>query len=132
MSAKCRTGHCWPKSHRLRKRREFLLVQRRARKHLTHDLVILYMPGRASTTRLGITVSRKVAKQAVRRNRIKRWVRESFRRMVLDQTPPLDIAVIARPRAVDSSYLSIHKQLESFWSRVVMSRAPGAPPTSSG
>lgn len=115
----CRTGHCWPKNLRLTKRRDYLLVQRRARKHLTQDLVILWMGGRTSCTRLGITVSRKVAKQAVRRNRVKRWVRESFRQLDLERAArPLDVAVIARPRAVHANYQSINDQLTQFWDRV--------------
>ncbi len=122
MRLKRRAGHCWPKFLRLRKRREYLLVQRRARKHLTPDLVILWMGGRTPCTRLGITVSRKVAKQAVRRNRVKRWIRESFRRLDLDlASRPLDVAVIARPRAVRANYQAIDQQLMSFWDRV----APG-------
>ncbi len=119
MRLKRRAGHCWPKTLRLRKRREYLLVQRRARKHLTPDLVILWMAGRTPSTRLGITVSRKVAKQAVRRNRVKRWIRESFRRLDLDlATRPLDVAVIARPRAVRADYQTIQEQLASFWDGV--------------
>jgi len=126
---KRRTGHCWPKSLRLRKRREYLLVQRRARKHLTPDLVILWMPGQTPMTRLGITVSRKVAKQAVRRNRVKRWIREAFRRLDLERgSEPLDLAVIARPRAVNARYPSIQDQLRTFWDRV----APEGDPPSGG
>lgn len=122
-----RSGHCWPKTHRLRKRREFLLVQRRARKHPTADLVILWMPGRTAATRLGITVSRKVAKQATRRNQIKRWIRESFRRLDLDRGRPLDVAVIARPRAVRAGYDTITQQLQDFWDRVAPPTSPDSP-----
>lgn len=123
-----RSGQCWPKTHRLRKRREYLRVQHQARKHPTADLVILWMPSKTSATRLGITVSRKVAKQATRRNQIKRWIRESFRRLDLDRGRPLDVAVIARPRAVRANYDMITRQLEGFWDRV----APPASPASSG
>ena len=122
-------GHCWPKTFRLRKRREYLLVQRRAQKHLTPDLVVLWMGGRTPATRLGITVSRKVAKQAVQRNRVKRWIRESFRCLDLERcSRPLDVAVIARPRAVNTSYHSIRQQLTDFWDRV----APAPTPPSGG
>lgn len=118
------TGHCWPKTSRLRKRREYLLVQRRGSKHFTPDLVILWMPGAALTTRLGITVSRKVAKQAARRNLVKRWIRESFRRLDLERPPTLDVAVIARPRAVNANYQSIQEQLTDFWARMASETSP--------
>jgi ribonuclease P protein component len=119
--------HCWPKTYRIRKRRDFLLVQRRAGKHLTPDLVILWMPGRTSITRLGITVSRKVAKQAVRRNRVKRWIRESFRRLDLERaTRPLEVEVIARHRAARATFHAIQDQLKGFWDRVAPQGSPSA------
>jgi ribonuclease P protein component len=104
-------------------------VQRRAKKHLTADLVVLWMPSRRPNTRLGITVSRKVAKQATRRNRIKRWIRESFRQLDLESASrPLDVVVIARARAAQASQQQIAEQLMAFWQRV----APCLTPTASG
>ena len=116
--AQRRRGQCWPRAYRIRERREFLLVQRRAKKHLTKDLVVLWMPGRQGHTRLGVTVSRKVAKQATRRNRIKRWIRESFRRIEMDWARPLDVVVIARNCATEASQAQILAQLAAFWQRV--------------
>jgi ribonuclease P protein component len=103
-------------------------VQRRAKKHLTADLVVLWMPGRRPNTRLGITVSRKVAKQATRRNRIKRWIRESFRQLDLELAPrPLDVVVIARARATQATQQQIAEQLMAFWLRVATGPPPAAP-----
>lgn len=48
--------------------------------------------------RLGVTVSRKVG-NAVVRNRVKRRIREWFRREGAQQAPGLDLVVIARPPA---------------------------------
>lgn len=54
----------------------------------------------SGTTRIGITVSRKVG-NAVVRNRIKRRVREWYRWNRDDLGRGLDIVVIARPAAVE-------------------------------
>lgn len=48
--------------------------------------------------RAGIGVARRVARKATERNRIKRVLRETFR-VVLDELPPMDIVIIARPPA---------------------------------
>jgi ribonuclease P protein component len=67
---------------RLRKRFEFQLVREQARRVHTRSFVVLVAPPvrvlPGPEPRLGITVSRQVG-QAVRRNRIKRLVRELFR-----------------------------------------------------
>ncbi len=70
------------KALRLRKRREFLRVQRSGTKIHTRSFLVFVAPqepDRRGPSRLGITVTRKVA-GAVGRNAIKRRVREGFRR----------------------------------------------------
>ena len=53
-----------------------------------------------SAPRLGITASRRVG-NAVERNRVKRRVREWFRRERASWTAPLDVLVIARRPAIE-------------------------------
>lgn len=61
------------------KRADFVRVQKRGRKLETKSLLILVHPGRRGRTRLGIAVSKKYG-SSVARNRVKRVVREVFRR----------------------------------------------------
>jgi ribonuclease P protein component len=111
------SGQSWPKSRRLSKRWEYLAVQRSGQRRVTSDLIILWRANRRQVSRLGVTVSRKVAKQAVRRNRIKRIIREVWRRLEPTDQPALDVIVIARPRAVRATFQEIREQLETFWTR---------------
>lgn len=88
-------GEGFPKRLRVRRRREYLAVQRSARRVVTPHFIVYGRPNGRPTTRLGITVSRKVGK-AVVRNRIKRLVREAFRRNRETLPEGIDLVLVAR------------------------------------
>ena len=67
--------------------------------------------------RLGITVSRRVSTKAVRRNRLKRRVRESFR-YHKQPLAGLDLVVIARKEANKTGRLKVDQSLLGHWIRV--------------
>ena len=110
-------AHAFPKRLRLRKRREFLSVQKSNKSRKIHGLSFLVMVAprlkisalleNDERGRVGITVSRRVG-NAVVRNRIKRWVRE-FVRLHPAWVPALtDIVVIAKPKAAElTSYQEV-------------------------
>lgn len=64
------------------------------------SFTLLGLPSPTGTSRIGITVSRKVG-GAVVRNRIKRRLREIFRYNRVNLAPPLDLVVVARSGARD-------------------------------
>ena len=61
-------------------------------------------------TRLGLIVSRKVG-NSVKRNRVKRILREAFKNCFLDLKCGYDIVVIARPECVDLKLDELIKEL---------------------
>jgi ribonuclease P protein component len=67
--------------------------------------------------RLGITVSKKVGK-AVLRNQVKRWVRESYRRLSGLVPDGLDLVVVARPGATGCGYRATAAELEGLLRRL--------------
>lgn len=67
--------------------------------------------------RLGIVVSRKVSTRAVVRNRIKRQIREAFRRSQ-EKLEGLDVVVVASPKAGTATAASLRASLQKLWEKV--------------
>ncbi len=101
----------FPKSVRLRRRREFLQLQRQGQRRHSRSFVVIQTPGRARTSRLGVTVSSRVG-NAVVRNRVKRLVRDIFRNRRLSLPAIVDVVVIAKPDAAQISHAQATFELE--------------------
>jgi len=91
----------FPKSLRLTTRREFLKVQDRGFKVNAEPLLGLALTNGLGFTRLGITVSSKVG-NAVVRTRIRRKLREVFRKRRGELPVGLDVVIIARSGAKEA------------------------------
>jgi ribonuclease P protein component len=88
----------FPKTARLRKRAEFVKLSRTGAKlQSAHFVVIISANGRQEN-RLGVTVSAKVGNSVIR-NRLKRRVRDYFRRHRAELPAASDILIIARTNA---------------------------------
>jgi ribonuclease P protein component len=109
---------------RLRRRREFLEVQRRGRRVFSGELLVLALASGSRWARIGITVSSKVG-NAVERNRVKRWVREGWRELAAD-LPPVDLVVIARPAALAAGLGGVRRALAG--ARAALAAGDGGPP----
>jgi ribonuclease P protein component len=64
--------------------------------------------------RLGLVVSRRAAPRAVQRNRIKRYIRESFRHHK-PLLRGLDVVVLANAKAADTDSATQRTTLERLW-----------------
>ena len=70
------------------------------------------LPNGSRNFRLGIVVGRKGAGTAVRRNRVKRWLREAFRQNLKEIPPGLDIIVRAKRAPDDLNYQEVNNKVE--------------------
>jgi ribonuclease P protein component len=85
-----------PKTALLRKGREFDKVYRRGKRCRGKGFSLIFIPNELGYNRIGISVHRKL-KGAVKRNRIKRIIRESFRLERLLYPESADIVFAVRP-----------------------------------
>ncbi len=106
-------GERLPRAARVRRRPEYLTIQNRGRRVGGAHLLLFGLPG---SGRLGITVSRKVG-DAVSRNRVKRWVRECFRRARGKFPQDVDLVVVARPGAADAGFEPVCRELTALAAR---------------
>lgn len=91
-------GEGFPKRARLTKRSEFLILTRQGKRIHTSHFIVLRKGNNMGQNRLGITVTTRIG-NAPARNRVKRLVREFFRRQKSRMIPSSDIVVIAKQGA---------------------------------
>jgi len=107
----------FPKQRRIRKRPEFLQVQGCGRKAHSRFFVGLFLPGAGGATRMGVTTTRRIG-PAVTRNRVKRIVREAFRRGGMMLPRGIDIVIVAREAASESESRLLFDDLTTLGRRV--------------
>jgi ribonuclease P protein component len=81
-------------------------------------VVVLARPNGLSYPRLGLAIGRKVVHAAVTRNRLKRLIRESFRRHQRT-LGHLDIVVWVRKDLVDPVATAFGHTLDGYWQQLV-------------
>jgi len=79
---------------------------------------VLARPGAGEHSRLGMAVSRQVDRHAVGRNRIKRVIRESFRRLLVRRMAPTDFVVLPRSESATICNRQLFHSLEAHWARI--------------
>lgn len=116
-------------SQRLRTRAQFDRVFRRGARLDGRVFTLLVAVNGRTLDRLGLAVSRRVG-GAVVRNRARRLLRESFRRLVPEGRPALDLVVLAKPEIATLTLAEIDRELRARLRRVPRSAllaGPGTP-----
>jgi ribonuclease P protein component len=105
------------KTQRILERSEFLLLTQQGRKFQDNYFIVLFLPGKFSWPRLGVTASKRVG-NAVNRNWIKRRVRECFRLRQSPITGNWDINIIAKKSAAGLTFNQVCRSLEKLFARI--------------
>ncbi len=104
--------------NRLKKEKDFDRVFKEGKGVVSDEVVIKFIKNDLNNNRFGFIVSKKVSKKAVRRNRIKRVLREQVRSIIQDMSVGWDIIIIARPKISENKSSDINQILGGVFKRI--------------
>ena len=103
----------FPKNERLLNRKDFVNLNRFGKRYHGEHFTLIFGKNRLTGRRLGITVGKKVG-NSVKRNRVKRFIREFFRLNKNCFPDNYDIVVVAKIGAVDLAFRKVEKELREI------------------
>jgi len=110
--------YAYRKSERLRKNKEFVSAMKG--KRLSVDgLSLFYAKNDTDNFRVGISISKKTA-NAVRRNRLRRQIRDCIQRVLKDHAAGYDLVFVARHELSTVDYKRILRTVETALRRAVL------------
>ena len=124
-----------PPPLRLKKRKDFLAAARGSRSHAS--AFVLQVGPRADEAaenhppRFGLTITKKTVPSAVRRNRIRRRLREALRQGAALSAPPgCDYVFVAREKALDLPFARLMSEMSAALAAPVRERRAKVRPPS--
>ena len=109
-----------PSKHRLKGRSDFQTVYKKGIRRSSRYFILRAFPTSTNSaiktidTKIGISISRKVSKKAVERNRIKRQIRAVFRSLLPRISSPWLIVIVVKPEAKECKYEHFLRELEKL------------------
>ena len=85
-------------------------MQQRGRRHRLEHLDVLWTDNQAGHPRMGLIVP-KFQSTAVARNRLRRRLREVWRREMMGTVPAWDVVIRARREAYQAGFVALRDQL---------------------
>ena len=92
--------------------KDFRRLYYRGKTVARHNIVVYVQRNKKGYNVLGLTCGKNIGK-AVKRNRVKRLMRESYRLLENRVNPGYDIVLVARTKAVSCKCIHILKDMES-------------------
>lgn len=110
------------RTQRLLSKKDFQLVFAKPHKVTRQHLIALYRSNQLPHARLGIIIAKHHVKTAVRRNRIRRVIRESFRHQ--EMLKGLDIIVLMRSEWTPLINQTLRDDINNLWQAIRSSQKP--------
>ncbi len=110
------------RQHKILKEKDFRFLLKKGKRFKTNSFTFFVLPSSLQCSRLGISISKKVGK-AHDRNRIKRVLREAYRRSRFN--PFLDTLVLVMPKSGVNENINLFQQVELFSTWVTHSKFTG-------
>ncbi|HEX6433481.1 MAG TPA: ribonuclease P protein component [Gemmatimonadales bacterium] len=110
-----------PRAHRLARASDIRRCLTHGRRRRLEHLDMIWMDNQSGQPRMGLIVP-KFQASAVARNRLRRRLREVWRRDIQAQQPPGDIVIRARREAYGASFDALRSQLLAWRDAVLLSR----------
>jgi len=102
---------------RLRKSSEFQRVRQQGRSIASRLLILTWMPNEVARLRIGFVVSKRISKNAVDRNYIKRLLGEAIRPVLHELPIGWDIILIARNQASSADLTQLKQDIVTLLQR---------------
>ena len=110
-----------PKPHRLRERRDYRAVYAQGIRRYSPHLTLLALHCREAKgvnstlpSSFGISISKKVSKKAVVRNRLKRQIKGVISSYLPRIKPGWKIVIVVNPKAIECKYEHFLRELEEL------------------
>lgn len=100
-----------PKQNRLKKQKDFEKVFKSGKSAKGKYFFLKALPSLKESVRVGFVVSKKIAKQAVLRNKIKRRLRAAVKEEMPKFSKRCDVVVVAFPAIKNASYQEIKRDI---------------------
>ncbi len=97
--------------YRLRRSSDFQHVRQKGKSYASPIMVLAFLRNELDHSRFGFVVSKRLG-NAVKRNKIKRRMREATRVRTLQIKPGFDVVFIARQRINQATFIEIEQSLE--------------------
>lgn len=99
------------KDQRIKKNKEFRQIFKKGKSFANRQFIVYVLKSEQPEFRIGLSVSKKVG-NAVVRNRVKRYIRQTFLELKDELLPNTDYIIIARPQAATLDFHESKKSLE--------------------
>lgn len=105
---------------RIRKRNDFLSLYKKGKRYRGKYFNLIYFSNNLSFSRMAVVVSKKIG-NAVKRNKIKRWMRSLFRRNKDLLKDSFDIIFVVKKEIQDATWIKLEEEyfsaIESIYNK---------------